>query len=132
MSKDNEKKVQSITVEGKIGKLFTKTLGGDNRMVARTKLEYYTKSAVSDKREHNSKIEIEFWDDIAVKALEELKEGSTVEVTGELFQRRWEEPGVDPAQGGKRSMHRINVFEFKKVSSPGKYAKYSKPKKPTA
>jgi single-stranded DNA-binding protein len=125
-------KVQSITVAGKIGKLFTTTLGNDNRMVVRTKLEYYTKSAVSDKREHNSRIEIEFWNELGEKALEELKEGSEISVTGELFQRRWEEPGSDPANSGKRSMHRINVSTYTKIHTPGKYAKYAKSNKKTS
>lgn len=119
--------IQQVTLVGTIGKLSTKTLGNDNRLVTRGKLEYYTKSAVSTQREHNTRIELEIWDDVAVNALKSVSQGDTVRVTGELFQRRWTEQ--ENGEDVQRSMHRINVSAFqilkKAVPKKGKYEEYA-------
>lgn len=121
---------QQIQIAGTIGKLNTKTFGNDNRMVARGRLEYFTKSTVNTKREHNSRIELEFWDDLGALAMSELREGTKVIVTGELFQRRWD----DDLSKEPRSMHRINVSAYTIQSSPitavtpkkvGRFAKFA-------
>lgn len=128
VAQETTQEIQQVTLVGVVGKLSTKTLGNNhNRLVARGKLEYHTKSAVSNQREHNSRIELEVWDDVAVNALKSVSQGDTIRVTGELFQRRWteQENGADV----QRSMHRINVSAFqilkKAVPKKGKYEEYA-------
>lgn len=128
VAQETTQEIQQITLVGTAGKLGTKTLGSNhNRLVARGKLEYHTKSPVSNQREHNSRIELELWDDVAVNALKTVGQGDTIRVTGELFQRRWteQENGADV----QRSMHRINVSAFqilkKAVPKKGKYEEYA-------
>lgn len=126
-TKKEEQSTQLITITGKLGKLTKRFFGNDNRMVGRGKLEYFTKSAVNDDKEHNSRIELEFWDDLGAKATDDKIEGAMVTVTGELFQRRWIEEGTNQL----RTMHRINVHSYKLVSkgsapkAEGKYSKYA-------